>query len=216
MDADERRQVLDEVRLASSCSHPIRLNGEMVDRATGEITRRRLSVACKDRREVVCPACSATYQADAWILVSAGLIGGKGVDESAAEHPKAFSTLYINMIRAGESSGALDVVLTRLADFTESSAQLRNKLIGAMIYPAIMICVGVAIIGILFVVVIPKVTKIFEDMAVTLPWTTVSWASSLLARVGLMWKICALRNDSCWATVVVTGPCEVCSVPVIA
>jgi general secretion pathway protein F len=76
------------------------------------------------------------------------------------------------MIRAGESSGALDVVLTRLADFTESSAQLRNKLVGAMIYPAIMICVGVAIIGILFVVVIPKVTKIFDDMGVTLPWTT--------------------------------------------
>ncbi len=97
---------------------------------------------------------------------------GSSLADALAEHPKAFSTLYINMIRAGESSGALDVVLTRLADFTESSAQLRNKLVGAMIYPAIMICVGVAIIGILFVVVIPKVTKIFDDMGVTLPWTT--------------------------------------------
>ncbi len=97
---------------------------------------------------------------------------GSSLADALAEHPKAFSTLYINMIRAGESSGALDVVLVRLADFTESSAQLRNKLVGAMIYPAIMICVGVAIIGILFVVVIPKVTKIFDDMGVTLPWTT--------------------------------------------
>jgi general secretion pathway protein F len=76
------------------------------------------------------------------------------------------------MIRAGESSGALDVVLVRLADFTEGQAQLRNKIIGAMLYPAIMVVVGIAIVGILFVVVIPKVTKIFEDMNVALPWTT--------------------------------------------
>jgi general secretion pathway protein F len=76
------------------------------------------------------------------------------------------------MIRAGESSGALDVVLVRLADFTESQAQLRNKILAAMLYPAIMVVVGIAIVGILFVVVIPKVTKIFEDMNVALPWTT--------------------------------------------
>lgn len=97
---------------------------------------------------------------------------GSSLADALADHPKAFSTLYVNMIRAGESSGALDVVLQRLADFTESSAQLRNKLIGAMLYPAIMVLVGIAIVGILFVVVIPKVTKIFEDMNATLPWTT--------------------------------------------
>ena len=97
---------------------------------------------------------------------------GSSLADALAEHPKVFTSLYINMIRAGESSGALDVVLVRLADFTESQAQLRNKLIGAMLYPAIMVCVGIAIVGILFVVVIPKVTKIFEDMNVTLPWTT--------------------------------------------
>jgi general secretion pathway protein F len=64
------------------------------------------------------------------------------------------------------------VVLVRLADLTESQAQLRNKIIGAMLYPAIMVVVGIAIVSILFVVVIPKVTKIFEDMNVALPWTT--------------------------------------------
>src|SRR5437868_694253 len=85
---------------------------------------------------------------------------------------RIFSTLYVNMIRAGESSGALDVVLTRLADFTEAQAALRNKLLGAMLYPAIMVLVGIVIVSILFVVVIPKVTKIFEDMNVALPWTT--------------------------------------------
>ena len=97
---------------------------------------------------------------------------GASLADALADHPKVFTNLYVNMIRAGESSGALDVVLGRLADFTESSAQLRNKLIGAMLYPAIMILVGIAIVGILFAVVIPKVTKIFEDMNVALPWTT--------------------------------------------
>src|ERR671924_1140543 len=97
---------------------------------------------------------------------------GASLADALADHPRVFSTLYVNMIRAGESSGALDVVLTRLADFTESQAALRNKLLGAMLYPAIMVVVGIAIVSILFIVVIPKVTKIFEDMNVALPWTT--------------------------------------------
>jgi general secretion pathway protein F len=97
---------------------------------------------------------------------------GASLADALADHPRIFSTLYVNMIRAGESSGALDIVLVRLADFTESQAALRNKLLGAMLYPAIMVVVGIVIVGILFVVVIPKVTKIFEDMNVALPWTT--------------------------------------------
>src|SRR2546430_2166624 len=97
---------------------------------------------------------------------------GSSLADALREHPKVFSDLYVNMIRAGESSGALDVVLVRLADFTESQAQLRNKILGAMLYPAIMVVVGIAIVSILFVVVIPTVTKIFEDMNVALPWTT--------------------------------------------
>jgi general secretion pathway protein F len=97
---------------------------------------------------------------------------GSSLADALAEHPKVFTTLYVNMIRAGESSGALDVVLVRLADFTENQAALRNKIIGAMLYPAIMVLVGMVIVGILFIVVIPKVTKIFEDMNVALPWTT--------------------------------------------
>src|SRR5947199_217614 len=97
---------------------------------------------------------------------------GSSLADALREHPKVFSDLYVNMIRAGESSGALDVVLVRLADFTESQAQLRNKILGAMLYPAIMAVVGIGIVSILFVVVIPTVTKIFADMNVALPWTT--------------------------------------------
>jgi general secretion pathway protein F len=97
---------------------------------------------------------------------------GSSLADALAAHGKVFSTLYVNMIRAGESSGALEVVLVRLADFTESQARLRSKVIGTLTYPAAMVCIGTAIMGILFTVVIPKITKIFEDAKVTLPWTT--------------------------------------------
>ena len=97
---------------------------------------------------------------------------GSSLSDAMAAHPKAFTGLFINMIRAGESSGALDVVLVRLADFTEASAKLRQKVTGAMTYPAIMVLMSLVILIILFTFVVPKVTKIFEDAKVTLPITT--------------------------------------------
>src|SRR5207302_4980056 len=72
----------------------------------------------------------------------------------------------------GVPAGARDVWLVRRAEVTAAQAQLRYQIIGAMLYPIILVVVGIAIVSILFVVVIPKVTKIFEDMNVTLPWTT--------------------------------------------
>jgi general secretion pathway protein F len=97
---------------------------------------------------------------------------GSSLADALAVHGKVFSTLYINMIRAGESSGALEIVLVRLADFTESQARLRSKVIGTLTYPAAMLLIGTTIMFILFSVVIPKITKIFEDTKITLPWTT--------------------------------------------
>jgi len=97
---------------------------------------------------------------------------GSTLADALGQHPKAFSTLYVNMIRAGEHSGALDVVLVRLADFTESQARLRAKIVGTLTYPAIMVVVGLLILGVLFTVVVPKVTKIFEDNKLVLPLTT--------------------------------------------
>jgi len=97
---------------------------------------------------------------------------GSSLADALVAHPKVFSTLYVNMIRAGESSGALEIVLVRLADFTEGQARLRSKVIGTLTYPAAMLVIGSIILGILFTVVIPKITKVFEDAKVTLPWTT--------------------------------------------
>jgi hypothetical protein len=64
----------------------------MVNTATGEVSERDLKVACKDRREVICPACSYLYRADTWILVSTGLVGGKGTPEVVGSHPRLFIT----------------------------------------------------------------------------------------------------------------------------
>ena len=107
-----------------------------------------------------------------WAAVKQRVNEGAPMAEALGEHPKVFTGLYISMVRAGESSGGLDVVLDRLADFTESQADLRSKLVGAMVYPALMITILLLVVGMLFVLVIPKITKIFESQKMALPLPT--------------------------------------------
>ncbi|BDG08981.1 type II secretion system inner membrane protein GspF [Anaeromyxobacter paludicola] len=97
---------------------------------------------------------------------------GSSLADALASHPRVFTNLYVNMIRAGESSGALEIVLVRLADFTENQARLRSKIVGTLTYPAAMLVIGTVIMAILFTVVIPKITRIFDETRVTLPLTT--------------------------------------------
>jgi general secretion pathway protein F len=97
---------------------------------------------------------------------------GSSLADALQVHEKVFGKLYVNMIRAGEHSGALDAVLLRLAEFTEGQSRLKQKVIGTMMYPAIMSVVGGGVLVLLMTVVVPKVTKVFDDMKVTLPWTT--------------------------------------------
>jgi general secretion pathway protein F len=100
------------------------------------------------------------------------VVEGSKLSDAMRGNPKVFGDLYVNMIAAGEGGGALDVVLMRLADFMEGQAKLRSKVISAMIYPAIMSVVGVGLMVMLLVYVVPKVTKIFEDVDATLPLPT--------------------------------------------
>jgi general secretion pathway protein F len=97
---------------------------------------------------------------------------GSAFADALGQHPKVFPDLYVNMVRAGETAGNLDQVLFRLADFEESSLRLRSKVQSALIYPAIMLVVGSVIMGILMIVVVPKITAIFQDMGKSLPWNT--------------------------------------------
>jgi len=83
-----------------------------------------------------------------------------------------FNDMYINMVTAGENSGSLDIVLSRLADFIENQQKVRSKIIGAMIYPIIMGVVGVGLMVVLLTFMVPKMTSIFKDQKMELPLPT--------------------------------------------
>ncbi len=113
---------------------------------------------------------------------------GVSIADALSPHVGVFSPLYINMIRAGEASGTLGLVLTRLAEYTEKQSVLKNKIISSMAYPVLMIFVSIIIIGILFAVVIPKITVVFEDMKTALPiYTTILIAVSNFVRQNFMY-----------------------------
>lgn len=87
--------------------------------------------------------------------VRADVNEGLSLADAMQKH-KVFSNVYVNMVRAGESSGALELVLERLADFTEGQSRLQSKVIGALTYPAVMIVVAILVVIILMTTVVPK------------------------------------------------------------
>lgn len=97
---------------------------------------------------------------------------GTSLADALKSHPRIFSDLYVNMVRAGEASGALDLVLLRLADYTENYAALRDKVRSALTYPTLMAIVGSSILFFLLSYVVPKVTKIFSENKAALPLMT--------------------------------------------
>ena len=99
---------------------------------------------------------------------------GQPLYKSMAKYPKIFDTIFLSMTEAGEMSGTLDTILIRLAEFTESANELQSKVKSAMIYPLIMIIVTIAILGVVFTYVVPKMVEIFEASEdLILPWFTV-------------------------------------------
>ena len=97
---------------------------------------------------------------------------GASFGDALARYPRVFSEFYVNMVRAGELSGALDIVLDRLADFTEGQSQLRNQVLFAMMYPAVILVIGLIVMMIMFTVVVPKISLLFEQTRQTLPLIT--------------------------------------------
>jgi type IV pilus assembly protein PilC len=90
--------------------------------------------------------------------------GGTTFSEALAQHPKAFNKLYVNMVKAGELGGVLEIVLTRLAEFAEKSQRIRGKVTSAMVYPLVVLTIALAIVGFLMLFIVPKFEAIFKDM----------------------------------------------------
>jgi type IV pilus assembly protein PilC len=125
--------------------------------------------------------------------------GGSTFSEGLAQHPRLFNDLYVNMVRAGELGGVLEVVLTRLAEFQEKAQKIKNKVVAAMVYPIIVLVLAMAIMTFLMIFIVPKFEAIFHDMlgdkplpAITLFVISISnfmqdhWAILLGAVVGVI------------------------------
>ncbi|MDO3379668.1 type II secretion system inner membrane protein GspF [Geoalkalibacter halelectricus] len=100
------------------------------------------------------------------------VVQGQALNQGLARHPHIFSDLYVNMVKVGESSGTLDQVLHRLADFLEEQARLRSRIQAAMAYPVLMALIGIGVLFFLMAFVVPKVTRMLEDMDRALPLPT--------------------------------------------
>ncbi len=100
------------------------------------------------------------------------VVSGGNFGDGLAKFPQHFSSIYIALVRAGESSGQLDQVLARLADSMESQREFKSKVTGAMIYPIIILVAMTVVIGIMMTVVIPKLTELYKDFGVDLPVST--------------------------------------------
>ena len=100
------------------------------------------------------------------------IVEGNSFARALSNYPGQFSSLYVNMVRAGETSGTLEIVLERLADLTEKQQALKNRIQTALAYPIFMMVIGTAVLFILLIYIVPSITSIFTDMNQVLPTPT--------------------------------------------
>ena len=118
------------------------------------------------------------------------VVEGSSLSDAMAAHPAVFSHIHVNMVRAGETGGALDLILRRLADFSERRMKLRRKMESAMTYPVFLLMISSVIILFLMSFVMPKVIGIFKGMELALPWSTraLIWITHFMKQ--FWWLIC--------------------------
>jgi type IV pilus assembly protein PilC len=104
--------------------------------------------------------------------LSLSIEGGSTFSEGLAQHPKVFNRLFVNMVKAGELGGVLEVVLKRLAEFSEKAQKIKGKVKAALFYPIAVLIVATGIMILLMVFVVPKFKEVFAGMNMTLPWFT--------------------------------------------
>lgn len=115
-------------------------------------------------------------------MVAEDVEGGSTLSEAMAKHPKAFDKLYVNMVRAGEVGGVLEEILRRLSQFMEKIESLRRKIIGASIYPCIVVFIAVAVVLFIMTFIVPRFKEVFAQVGVAMPGPTLFllWLSDVV------------------------------------
>ncbi len=116
-----------------------------------------------------------------------GIVQGESLSDSLAKHPKIFSRFFVNLIRAGEASGALDKVLLRLGKHQQQMAEVREKVVGALLYPLVIVCVGILVIIFFMLVMVPRFAAMFKEMGRTMPLPTRILIGISDAFIGYWW-----------------------------
>jgi general secretion pathway protein F len=132
----------------------------------------RASIPVDETVKAVAEQCEKTKQRSMLMGIRSRVVEGHTLADALSEYPAVFSELYRSMVAAGEKSGHLDLVLERLADYTESRQEIQSKISGALVYPIILTVVSVLIVGFLLGYVVPEITKSFTKSGQELPWIT--------------------------------------------
>jgi type IV pilus assembly protein PilC len=130
--------------------------------------------------------------------ISEQIEGGGSLSEALAQHPRVFNKLYVNMVKAGELSGALELTLRRLAEFMEKAQKIKGKVKAAMFYPTAVVIMASVILTVLMVYVVPKFQEVFAGLNITLPWLTLFVLSvSKAVQSHVLWVLVAIA--ALWA-----------------
>jgi general secretion pathway protein F len=213
MEAPDARAVVERlqrdayfpIRVDAQDAHPRRLGRPRPERGRGQVAGRDLVALTQqlatlieaglplDRALAIQAELAPTPRLRALVAdVLESVQGGVSLaDALARHHPRPFSRLYINMVRAGEKGGVLEATLRRLAGFLEEAQEFRDALVSALIYPVLLAGVGAAAVVFLMTFVIPRFAVIFEDLGATIPLPTLILleASGLIQR---SWWLLAL------------------------
>ncbi len=142
----------------------------LITRQTATLVKAAIPV--EESIKAVAEQCEKKKQQTMLLGIRARVVEGHTMADALSEYPKVFSELYRSMVAAGEKSGHLELVLERLADYTESRQAISQKITGALVYPVILSIVSVAIVSFLLGYVVPQITESFVKSGQELPWLT--------------------------------------------
>jgi type IV pilus assembly protein PilC len=137
--------------------------------------------------------------------VKADVEGGSALSEALGKHPRVFDRLYVNMVKAGEAGGVLDQILSRLADYMEKSLRLKQKIIGALVYPIAVMSIAGGILAFILIYIIPKFEAMFKEMDLgQLPFLT-DMLIGVSKMISTYWYLVIFAMFLLWAVVYFAG-----------